>query len=103
MVTPNEKLIPSIQALQESALRQSTGLAIWTTIAVKASQNEVPNSIQRKRGRSPQQHPRVKVVNISQKRGHALDRNVTEAIETLALLISVQRIAATGQVRSTTT
>jgi hypothetical protein len=42
----------------------------------------------------------MEVVNVSQQIGHALHRDVAEAVEALALLVTVQRIPATGEVRS---
>jgi hypothetical protein len=93
MVTVDEKAVALVQAIEKRALRQARELAVVAAIAVIAGEHEVPDLVEVTNGGHEQQRMREEVIDIGETWSRGLDRDVGEAVEALAFLIAVERIA----------
>jgi hypothetical protein len=99
VVAGDEELIPGVEPFQESPGGQTTGLAVCTTIAVSARQDKVPHPVQPQHHVALLERPWEKVVHIGKPFGGILYGDVIKTVEALSLLVPIQRIPATGEIR----
>ncbi len=94
VMAADQKFIPIMKALEQCQHRNPRRFAVDTPVAAAACQDQIPDSVQEELLQMELQHPGHEVVDIGQLGVPTFDRDIREAVETLPLLIAVQRIPA---------
>jgi hypothetical protein len=93
VVTLYKVFIPLAKSFKEINRREPIKLPVRSAIALLAGKYEIGNAVYGLAARTEIEFMREEVIDISQFAGKRIKRNISVAVETTPLLVTVQRIA----------